>query len=632
MSPRPTTLIRLRRAAAWVAFRLQARDALARTFAWLPVPLLYAVIALTVIKLGRLDPDAQAWLIWSGLVPVLALLIAVAQAWLRRRPPWSGALALDRHHGLKDRITNALTFSSLPAAEQSPMMRAAIAEALRSVGRVSPARAAPFRFPSELPVAVVLLGGLIAIGLFEVRTQRTLPPPPAVRPLVLSPDDIDLFKELADELADKSEDPESQAAVRRFNQLLEDIADRRLDRREVFRRLEELERELVVGAESDKDSLDEGLKSLAEELEKSDLSRPIAKAFEEHKLDDAEQALKRLAERLENKADPPSKAELERLRKALQKASEQSEQREQRLAEQRERVEKEHARLLNKKKQNGKLSKREQQQLEKNERELKRLDRTSKQARQTRQKMSKLDRELAEAARQLMKEMGESAESLESAAQDVNRMARQEMSRKEKEELLRRLREMRELLRQQGKGGQEQMQRLMKFSRKARGQQGEGQQPGQGTSGKLVLQRGNGSGQIPQPGGGAGRGGDKGLLNKGKGKGQGQGQGAQGDQPGGAERGGQEAGVGHDPNLAGDQSEAEGTVQDVTAVAVDTGEGDASSEVIMGAAERGFVGRGYQKVYVDYHQVAEDVINQDEIPPGYRFYVRRYFQLIRPRE
>ena len=50
------------------------------------------------------------------------------------------------------------------------------------------------------------------------------------------------------------------------------------------------------------------------------------------------------------------------------------------------------------------------------------------------------------------------------------------------------------------------------------------------------------------------------------------------------------------------------------------------------AAERGFVGRRYKKVYTDYQTVAEESLAKDEIPPGYRFYVRRYFQLIRPRD
>ncbi len=40
------------------------------------------------------------------------------------------------------------------------------------------------------------------------------------------------------------------------------------------------------------------------------------------------------------------------------------------------------------------------------------------------------------------------------------------------------------------------------------------------------------------------------------------------------------------------------------------------------AAERGFKGRGYKKVFTDYHTVAEQQINKDQIPDGYRFYVR----------
>jgi hypothetical protein len=54
--------------------------------------------------------------------------------------------------------------------------------------------------------------------------------------------------------------------------------------------------------------------------------------------------------------------------------------------------------------------------------------------------------------------------------------------------------------------------------------------------------------------------------------------------------------------------------------------------VILAAAEKGFKGSGYKKVFTQYHTVAEDQINKEKIPDGYRFYVNRYFQLIRPRE
>lgn len=68
------------------------------------------------------------------------------------------------------------------------------------------------------------------------------------------------------------------------------------------------------------------------------------------------------------------------------------------------------------------------------------------------------------------------------------------------------------------------------------------------------------------------------------------------------------------------------------AAGIDSGQGPSNSEVILSAAERGFKGKPYKKVYTDYHTVAEQQINKDQIPDGYRFYVQRYFQLIRPRE
>jgi hypothetical protein len=110
--------------------------------------------------------------------------------------------------------------------------------------------------------------------------------------------------------------------------------------------------------------------------------------------------------------------------------------------------------------------------------------------------------------------------------------------------------------------------------------------------------------------------------------------GADGQAPGsdGSGPAGKGYGSGHDPNLAGDPTQLDGKTQDVSAAGVDSGQGAATAEVIYGAAERGFVGKGYQQVFTDYQTVAEQVMVKDEIPPGYRFYVRRYFQLIRPRD
>ena len=118
------------------------------------------------------------------------------------------------------------------------------------------------------------------------------------------------------------------------------------------------------------------------------------------------------------------------------------------------------------------------------------------------------------------------------------------------------------------------------------------------------------------------------MLSQGHGQGQGQGQGQSGQGQGH----GPGAGTGAGGNPQGGASSIKSGTQDTQVAGQDTGQGSSRSEVIRGAAEKGFASRGYQKVYREYHTVAEEALNKDDIPGGYRFYVRRYFQLIRPRD
>src|SRR5690606_5786905 len=140
---------------------------------------------------------------------------------------------------------------------------------------------------------------------------------------------------------EQESDPETLAAVRRFNQLIEDIAERRLDQREVFRRLATLEKDLTKAGSAERAATEEGLKGLARELEKADLSKPVAEALKQQRLADAEKALQELAEALKNKRKPPSKAQLERLRQSLERASKASQTRKQSLLERQQELEKE---------------------------------------------------------------------------------------------------------------------------------------------------------------------------------------------------------------------------------------------------------------------------------------------------
>jgi len=603
--------------------------------------MLVALVSLSLIKLRWLDwQGSQPYLIAVGiaaLVPVVAVLYQM----FRRRPPYEGAIALDRHHGLHDRLTNALYFSDRPDSERTEMMELAVRDGCAHAQGFKPRKAAPIRFPPgvAVPVGLALALGIV-MGL-ELREYRTVARAKTIDAVALTTDDIDYFRDTLEELEKRNQNDEVQQAIDRFNQLVEDIANKRLERTEAFRRMEALDRDLKAGTAADKKAVEDGLQRIAEELRKSDLTKEAADALRNQKLEEAEKKLKGLADRMRKEPKSFTKAELERLRKALEEASKRNEERSRELENRRKELKEEMDRLLKKKKERGDagLDERQERLLRKKRRQLEQLNRQLDEQRRASRQLSRLDRELAEAAANLMRDLGLSAEDLESSAEDLNRMAREQMTDQEKEELRRRIQQLRELLRQQGQGGKPRLVRLERFSKRARGgsgQRGRGQR-GQG-------QRGQGQrGQGQQPGQGGGEGeevwvigpdGQKVLVMKSSG---GSGSGSQpggGQQPGGSgdQPGGNSWGTGHDPNMTGDPTNPDMGTQDVSAAGVDTGEGASRVEVIYGAAERGFVGKGYQKVYTEYQTVAEKAIDKEEVPPGYRFYVQRYFQLIRPRE
>lgn len=625
MSAGPTSgqLLRLSRAAR-VAARRQRLNAALRRLAWLlPVPLAYAALALAVIRWLEPSRDATA-LLWGGFfVACLVPFAGVSVSWLTRRSAHAGALALDRHHQSADRITNALEFSKLSPADQTPFMQAAIADALLAVERPNAAAAVPLELPRSAGWSVALV--LAIVGASFIKPHPPAPPervPSAlpIDPVVLAADDLSLLRESVREFQQSQNSPELTQAVSEFNRLVEDMAERRLDRRELFRRLADIERSLEAGPEAD-EALDAGLKGLAEQLDKSALSRPIADALKAKQLADAERAMRELADRLARKDEKVDPAELERLRKALDAASTDASGRVERLEQMRREAEAAEKRLLQKKNEKPQENNpAEQAERERQKRRLEKLDRDIADAKRQQQQLSQLDKELQKAAQDLMRELGKSAEHLKSGAEDMNRMARQQLSEKEKQELKRQLEELRELLRQGGAGREQHQKRLQQFAQRARGNKGEGSPEGQGKQGRQgqkgppQLTLGPGGTPLPMPGAG--------------------GPSPGGERPGGGDSpsGGTEAGSGSSPEIKGEATNLDGKTEDVTAAAVDTGQGMASSEVVFGAAERGFTGSRYQKVYTQYRTVAEDVLQQDTIPAGYEFYVRRYFQLIRPRQ
>jgi hypothetical protein len=621
---------RLHRAARAAARRQRINAALRRLLLLLPLPLGYGALALAWVKWWAPSSGAFSltdshfrWLGCGWLLTLCVPIVGAISGWLSQGAEQRGALALDRHHGSADRITSALAFAGLGPEGRNPWMDAAIADALRTVQRPSPARAVPLHIPRSTWVSVALALLVVGISRLSPHAEPVPAPTPVARTIPsvdLSEDDLAALRQSVDELARGADSPELSSAIARFNQLVEQLAEHQLDRRELFQRLAEIERSLGAPAELEA-AVDQGLRDIATELEKSPLTRPIAEALKQQRLPDAEKALRELADRLTRK-DKVADSELERLRKALEQASQQSAGRLQRLEEARRNLEQEQRRLLNKKQKEGSAATPPEAQADQ-KRRLDRLERERSEAAGAQKELSQLDRDLAKAAQDLMREMGKSADSLRSGAEDMNRMARKQMSEREKRELKQKLEELKELLRQGGPGREEHLRRLRQFAERARGKAGEGagNEPqggnGQGGKGQKQLTLGPGGQSIPIPmpeqrSGPAGR----------AGSGDGQGKG---------EAGSKDWGSGSDPKLQGDSSDLKGKTEDVSAAAVDTGQGSSTSQVVYGAAERGFTGARYKNVYTQYRTVAEDVLQQENIPAGYEFYVRRYFQLIRPR-
>jgi hypothetical protein len=601
--------------------------------------------------------DRRAWqiLIGAGALVIGTVIIAL----LRRLPPRAGTIALDRYHDLNDRLTNALAFFAIAPDARSPLMEVAIDDACEHAGGLRPGKASPLRVPSDLAASLVVSAGVAAVALLYVpKPPVTVPQAQTIDALAMTPDDVELFRDAAKQLSRQDQSPEVKAAVERFNQLIEDIANKRLDRTEAFRRMEAIERELLKGAEADAKSFEEALKEAGEELSKSDLAKPLGESFEKKDLDKAKKDLKDLAAQLRGDKKKPDKAALEKLQKALAKAASRKKEALAAINEKRNELREQLLKKKNQKKDDpdaGDKSPEDERLLKKKERELERLDREAEQKERAGRQLDRLDRDLAKAAEDLLKDLGLSAQDLEQAAEDINRLQEEQMSDKEKEELRQRLEELRELLRQQGQAGKQRMARMMKFGKRARGGSGKNGEQGQGQDGQEGQDGQDGQegqdGQDGQDGQGNGQknggkgqqwvlgpGGKKILISGGQGQGPGEGQGQNGqgqngqgqDSPGGGP--GKGIGNSHDSNVAGKRTDLKTGTTDVQEQGIDSQQGPSNSEVILGAAERGFKGSGYKKVFTQYHTVAEQQINKDQVPDGYRFYVHRYFQLIRPRE
>lgn len=603
-----------------------------------------ALAALVLFKTNWIEAEALFTALGASLlVPVTLAFVG----WLRPLDRIALAQRLDRSHDLHDRLSTALALGERGAA--TAFEHAQIAEATDHVGRVDPSRAAPLRRPTDLlPLLALAVSVAALVMLRPPSNQHDIPqPPPIQHQQVLDSATLALERDRLASIRrelEGVEDPEAVELLEEIEELLNEVENQEISEREFLDRLQKLEEKLD---EKELDPIEterlaEELKKAAEalekeakkEIEKEPAAQELIDAMKKKDLARAAKAMEKIAQMLADK-DLDDK-QLERLSKimeklakninfedpALQKLIEKNKDLIDKLSKKFDNLSESEKNRLNRAKEE--LANQEQQQKENEEREstrkLKELRRVSAKANEEAEKAlkdgnKKTDKEIAEAQREKFKnEAGrhakDASEQMEEGGDQQQRDAARDAARKQ-------LREMRE---------------AMQRSNKGRGQEGKEQDGQKGQQMKEFLERAKGESnmkaKVEQMQPGEEGSGDRAHDFHG-------GDGEAKKETGGTESEAQEesnfAGKGKGSRELGDETKLDSKRVDEK-VDAKAGEGPSRSEIIKSASEEGFATTEYKDVYVDYSSVVEEVMEKEKIPAGYRFYVKRYFQLIKPQE
>lgn len=607
-----------------VARRLRAQRALEAISSMLILSGAWLILAVFLLKIRHLDPDRLPEILGVALLfPVGGLVVSI----LRPVRPLVAAQIVDRRLGLKDRMGSAWDFATRAEAGAAlgPYAGMEVEDAARRAETVKASAALPLRLPRRLAVfaaqlAVVTL--LILLPAFpEPAPAEAAAPPPDVQGMAVDFDELAGYNEFLRDVHQDAVDEELDqvaAAAEEFNALLQDLADQRLPYLDALERIAALEQKLADERWEPDPEAERFLEQVGRDLSASKMTKEAGEALRENDLREARDKVREAAQKVER--EPPDRQRLEELRRALEAAAKRQPPQSDQLQSQRD----PQRRLKQKGQDQGPQDAQKQRRLKKNDRELERLQRNLEKQRERRRELERLQRDLERAAASLNLDASSSElqQMLEQMAEDINRMAREQSTEEQMEQLRQRLEELRRLLRQMQRGGKSFKLRLGQFNKGAQGQcQGGGGQGGDGD--------GNGKTITLMPGGGS-KGGLLQLGAKGSSLGLKQGGGGQKgqQQPGGGQ--GQGIGTEHDPNTMGDPTQIKARPVDVE-VSLQHGEGPSRSQVIETAADQGFASPGYSEVHETYERHAESLLESQEVPPGYRRYIRLYFERIRPR-
>jgi hypothetical protein len=577
--------------------------------------------ALALLWLHRMQILSARGALGSLLGLAAAVVLAAIVAAARRLPARHVANRVDRASGLADRLGTAYDFSERLGDPQHPetraLMEAAIADGVAAAPRAKVEAAAPIRLPRDLrPLgAFVAVAAIVALlrfgpepprGLAAAAAAGAAAPPPAAPPETRDPDDVDYQKQFVEDmkaLARDTGDPALEEMARELQALLDKAERGEIGKQELITQMEALEKKYSKASGDDVDAMLADLKEQGKELKKKAVTKKLGEAMEAGDLEQAQKELEKLAGEVEKGELPP--AQKKQLAEALEQAAERQEQKQAREEKQREEQaqkaidkKQEEIRRLQKKVEREPENEEARRTLQREKRELERLEREKQeQAERPKRRLERLTRDMKNAAENLKQKDQEqqAAKNMRDAAGESRRVQDELRRLGNQKKVKSQLSDLKEAIRRAKpkKGGgqraqQARMQRIQEWQRRAGGQRGNAQAWRQGD------QPGGKEGQLRQ-------GKDPGTLH--------------GDSPGG------------DP--LGDPTDRFGKTKDEKLTGVH-GQGPSRRETILTSAKKGFAHAGYRKVYADYKKAAEEVMTQEKVPQGYKYYVKRYFQRIKP--
>lgn len=611
--------------------------------------------ALVVVYLVRQQVLGEtAGLVWLGACAGVILIGAVLGA-IGRLPTHLVATRIDRASGLADRLSTACAFEAQLGDGKSPddpqteaLMHAAIRDAVEATPRANVPAATPFRRPRDGRAALVFgILGLAVAGLYW-------PDPSAAGPLAdtaalerqqaeqalaerqrLAEEDVDYTRDLLEDMrrvAQAERDPNLEEFVSEIEALLAKAELGELTKEELLEKLAKAEEQFMQGAGEDMEETMADLGETGRALEKNQELRELGKAMQQGDLEAVQKELEALAQKLDSgEISPEQRQEVAKaLEQAAQKFEQKQSQRDQALdkqiaeaKEQMERLEKQQEKT-----QDPQEKKKLTRRLENQKRQMEKLEREKEEREQSAQRrnLKSLHRNLEQASKEMRKEEGQqqqqqqqrmASQDLRNAAKDAGQVDADQRKMAAQKKVASQLDDLKEAMRrarQNGNQGPKDLfgknQRNQDFQRRAQGQQGSRQAWRPGSRQQM-------SGRISQ--------GQQGQGQQGQGQQPGQGQ-----KPGqGQQQGGDSYGDQHDANVLGNPTPHAGKTQDESVSGVH-GRGPSRRETILSAAQKGFSSRAYEQVYAEYKNIVEEVVRAEKVPSGYKYYVKRYFQKIKP--